>query len=66
MYGTLKNIINIHIYLYMDFILVFLNYARRGGWILNFSVGLAMVERGWEGGTSCAKREAKEMNMRAK
>ena len=63
-----KNIINIHIYgFYLSLLILCLRICfERGGWILKFSVGLAMVERGLEGGTCGAKREAKEMNIKTR
>ena len=48
------------------FILCLRICLERGDLILEFNVGLTMVEGGWDGGTGGTKREAEEMNMTAK
>ena len=55
-----NDIINIHIYIYiyiygfyLSLLQLYLRIClRRGGWILEINVGLAMVEGGWDGASA--------------
>ena len=52
---------------YLSILILYLRICLgRGWWILEIRVGLTMVEGDWDGGTCSTKREAKEMNMRAR